>query len=63
MGVAPLDPIVSEFATEHDAEAYDTWLRGKVAASLDDPRPSIPHDEAMSRIDARAQAAANAIVG
>ncbi len=52
MNVASLDPVVSEFATQQDAEAYDTWFRAKVAASLDDPRPSIPNDEAMSRIHA-----------
>jgi hypothetical protein len=47
-----LDPIVSEFATLADAEGYERWFRAKVAASLDDPRPSIPHDEAMARLDA-----------
>lgn len=46
----PLDPIVSEFSTEEQASSYDRWFRAKVQASLDDPRPSIPHDEAMARI-------------
>lgn len=45
----PLDPIISEFATEEQAASYDRWFRSKVQASLDDPRPSIPHDEAMAR--------------
>lgn len=45
-----LSPIVSEFETEEEAEAYDRWFRAKVEASLADPRPSIPHDEAMARI-------------
>ena len=34
-----------------DAE-YDAWFRAKIAASLADPRPSIPHDEAMAIISA-----------
>jgi len=47
-----LSPIVSEFATEEEAAAYDAWLRAKVAASLADTRPPVPHDEAMARIQA-----------
>jgi hypothetical protein len=42
-----LSPIESEFATVEDAEAYDRWFRMKVQASLDDPRPSTPHDQVM----------------
>ncbi len=47
-----LSPIVSEFASEEEAAAYDAWLRAKVEASLADPRPPVPHDEAMARIRA-----------
>jgi hypothetical protein len=43
-----LSPLVSEFATTEEAEAYDRWLRTQVQASLEDPRPAIPHDEAMA---------------
>jgi len=34
--------------TEHllEKEAYDTWLRAQVQASIDDSRPSIPDEEA-----------------
>jgi len=67
-----LNPIVSEFETMEQEASYNAWLRAKAAASLADPRPSIPHDEAMARIrhtiaaaeramrvnEARAQAAA-----
>lgn len=53
----PLDPIISEFATEEQAASYDRWFRTKVQASLDDPRPSVPHDEAMARIRATIDAA------
>jgi hypothetical protein len=42
-------PIVSEFETEEKAAAYQRWLEEKVAASLADPRPPVPHDEAMRR--------------
>ncbi|ANN80904.1 hypothetical protein [Bordetella flabilis] len=45
-----LSPIVSEFETQEQADSYDRWFRAKVQASLDDPRPSIPHDEAMALI-------------
>lgn len=45
-----LSPIVSEFETEEEAAAYDHWFRARVKASLADPRPPVPHDEAMARI-------------
>jgi hypothetical protein len=43
-----LSPIESEFATVEEAEAYDRWFRARVQASLDDPRPNIPHDQVMA---------------
>lgn len=46
-----LSPIDSEFETQEQADSYDRWFRAKVQASLDDPRPSIPHDEAMARVE------------
>ena len=49
---AELSPIVSEFETEEQAARYDRWLRAKVQASLDDPRPSIPHDQVMAEMRA-----------
>lgn len=45
-----LDPIVSEFETQEQADSYDRWFRKKVQESKDDPRPAIPHDEAMKRL-------------
>ena len=54
---AVLSPIVSEFETEEQAASYDRWFRAKVQASLADPRPSIPHDEVMARMDAIIEAA------
>jgi hypothetical protein len=47
-----LTPIESEFATVEEAEAYEHWLRARVQASLDDPRPNIPHDQVMARMRA-----------
>lgn len=37
----------------HEAAAYNQWLAAELQAALDDPRPSIPHDEVMARMDAR----------
>ncbi|MEA3037957.1 MAG: hypothetical protein QOE79_470 [Sphingomonadales bacterium] len=45
-------PIDSEFATPEEAAAYDKWFREKVARSLADERPTIPHDEVMAEIRA-----------
>ncbi|EJM61672.1 type II toxin-antitoxin system RelB family antitoxin [Pseudomonas sp. GM48] len=50
---AHLSPIDSEFETEEQAASHDRWFRAKVQASLDDPRPSIPHDEAMALVEQR----------
>lgn len=45
-----LSPIVSEFDTVEQAEAYEKWLREKVAKSLADKRPPVPHDEVMAEV-------------
>jgi hypothetical protein len=45
-------PIVSEFETTEQAEAYDQWLRGKVASSLNDGEPVVAHDMALARAKA-----------
>lgn len=37
----------------HEAAAYDTWFREQVQASIDDPRPSVPDDEARAKFSAR----------
>jgi hypothetical protein len=50
---AVLDPIVSEFETQEQADSYDRWFRAKVQEALDDPRPSIPHDEVTRRMEER----------
>ena len=54
------DPIVSEFDSPEQEAAYDEWFRAKVASSLADTRPPIPHDEVMAKarkiIEARRKA-------
>ncbi|MFC6838837.1 stability determinant [Xanthomonas theicola] len=46
-------PLAYEFETA-DAEAnYDAWLRTKVAASVADSSPLIPHDEVERRMAER----------
>jgi hypothetical protein len=49
---AVLDPLISEFATQAEADAYSLWYRAKVQEVLDDPRPGIPHDQVMANMDA-----------
>lgn len=44
--------IVSEFETTEQEDSYQAWLRAKVASSLADTRPGIPHDEVMAKMDA-----------
>jgi len=48
---AVLSPIVSEFKTAEEAASYDQWFRSKVKHALEDPHPSLPHDEAMARVE------------
>ena len=31
-----------------DPEAHDAWFRAKVREALHDPRPTVPHERAMS---------------
>ena len=40
-------------------DEYDAWLRAKVLRALQDPRPSVPHEEAMARARAAIQAVAD----
>ncbi|WP_019092406.1 MULTISPECIES: type II toxin-antitoxin system RelB family antitoxin [Komagataeibacter] len=46
-----LSPIVSEFETAKQETEYTAWLQAKIAASLADPRPPIPHDEVMAEME------------
>ena len=53
---ADLSPLISEFETEEQAASYDRWFRAKVQASIDDPRPGIPHDQVMAEMRALIEA-------
>ena len=43
-----LSPFVSEFETEDQEASHTAWLKAKLQASIDDPRPNIPHDKVMA---------------
>ena len=51
-----LDPLISEFATQADADSYDVWFRAKVQEALDSKKPRIPHDEAVVEMHAMLEA-------
>lgn len=52
MSEQTFDPFVSEFENAEQEAAYTAWLQAKVAASLADESPMIPHDQVMAEIDA-----------
>ena len=52
---AAYSPLVSEFESAEQEASYTAWLQAKVAASLADPRPAIPHDEVERRMAERLQ--------
>ena len=60
MTSATLSPLVSEFETEEAEASYTTWVKAKVQASLDDPRPPVPHDQVMA--EARALLASKKVI-
>jgi hypothetical protein len=53
-----LDPIISEFETQEQADSYDKWFRAKVQHSLDNPGKMTPHAEVMKQMDRVIAAAA-----
>lgn len=44
-----LDPRLSEFATQSEAERYDIWFREKVAAARQSP--VVSHQEALAHFE------------
>jgi len=40
-----LDPIISEFATEEEAAAYDVWFRAQVEEGLRSKGPWVAHED------------------
>lgn len=51
-------PLVSEFDSAEQEADYVAWLESKVAASLADTRPAVPHDDVMAEMDALIEAIA-----
>jgi hypothetical protein len=43
-------------ATHASAAAYDKWVRQQVQEAIDDPGPTIAHDDVMKKADARIEA-------
>jgi len=37
----------------HEAAAHSKWLKEQVQEAIDDPRPSIEHDQVMKNVDAK----------
>jgi hypothetical protein len=37
----------------HEAAAYDAWFRVQIQTSIDDPRPSIPHEVVEAKFAAK----------
>lgn len=42
--------------THANAAAYDTWVRQQVQEAVDDPRPTIAHEDVMKKANARIEA-------
>lgn len=48
-----LDPRVSEFETTEQEAEHTAWIRAELERRRADPRPSVPHDEVVRRMEAR----------
>ena len=57
MAETKLDPLISEFETQEQADAYDKWFREKIQYALDNPGKLTPHAEVMAEMDQRIAAA------
>jgi hypothetical protein len=42
--------------THASAAAYDKWVREQVQEAIDDPRPTVAHDDVMKKAEARIEA-------
>lgn len=49
---ATLKPLISEFATDEEANSYDRWFRARVQAAIDSKDKRIPHDQVMAQVEA-----------
>ena len=46
----PLDPRISEFETQEQADSYDRWFHAKVQEAIDSKKPRIPHGQVMAEM-------------
>jgi|LauGreSuBDMM15SN_2_FD.fasta_scaffold300808_1 hypothetical protein len=46
-----LDPKLSEFTTQEQAEEYTGWFIQKVQEAQNDKRPRIPHDQIVKNME------------
>lgn len=47
------NPMLSVFDSAEEEAEHAAWLRAKLQASIDDPRPSIPHEQVMTEMRER----------
>ena len=45
-----LDPLISEFETQEQADSYDRWYRMRVQEGLDDDGPTFSHEQVMAEM-------------
>ncbi|HBP29722.1 MAG TPA: antitoxin [Advenella kashmirensis] len=45
-------PHVSKFSTQ-EADNHDRWFRAEIQAAINDPHPSIPHDQIRTKMHTR----------
>lgn len=50
MNTVALDPRISGFETQEQAESYERWFRIKVQEAIDSKKPRIPHDQVMAEM-------------
>lgn len=60
MPMGKLDPIVSEFETEEEAQAYEKWFRAQVEEGLRSKGPWVPHEEVIRQSRSIIESAKNA---
>jgi Arc/MetJ-type ribon-helix-helix transcriptional regulator len=53
MNTATLDPAVSEFETAEQEAEHTAWIRAELQRRQADPRPPVPHDEIVRRMEER----------
>ncbi|MDR2637016.1 MAG: hypothetical protein LBB55_01610 [Zoogloeaceae bacterium] len=53
MNTATLDPVVSEFETVEQEAKHTAWIHAELQRRQADPRPPVPHDEIVRRMEER----------